>query len=119
MRRRSRILTVIASLPVAMALAAASPQVSAAGTGAAHVSRHTSIAGQVALRGRVTDLSGRGVAGARIVLYAWPGEWPGKQALHRGETVPLRQVGQAVSTADGQYAVRIGAPVALRDAAIS
>jgi hypothetical protein len=117
MRTRSVTRSAIVSLAAATVLAMAALPAWAAGHGPATTSRHDSLAGQEALQGRVTDLSGHGITGARVVLYAWPGDWPGKRRLHRGETVPIRQVGQAVSTAGGRYAIRIRGAVLTRPGA--
>jgi len=69
----------------------------------------TALAGQVALQGRILDENGAAVVGARVQLYAWPASWPGKQVVKRGEQVPLRLVGRAISTAAGRYAIRVDA----------
>jgi hypothetical protein len=78
----------------------------------------TSLASEVALRGRIVDANGNAVAGARVQLYAWPASWPDSQVTRPGEQVPTRLVGQAVTTATGLYAVRV-AVAALRASAIS
>ena len=82
------------------------------------VVHHASATGQIALQGQVIDSAGHGVTGAKIELYAWPGGWPGRQRVHRGERVPLRFIGQSFSTADGRYAVRINHPAALKASAL-
>jgi hypothetical protein len=118
--RTSRSLTRAAwLLPAFAAFALLAPAAASAATiGAARSPGHGSLAGQVALQGRITDLRGYGVAGARVMLYAWPGDWPGKRVLHAGETVPVRLVGSAVSAAGGQYAIRVSAPAALKASAV-
>lgn len=82
-------------------------------------SAHSSLAGQVALRGRVLNANGRGVSGAMVYLYAWPAPKPGRQVPRVGTQVPLRFVGRAPSGANGSYEVRISAPQTLVAAAAS
>jgi hypothetical protein len=110
---RSATAAVLATSLTGLACVAGSGPALASATAAAH----PRLLGQVIVRGDVVGSSGRGLAGARVELYAWPGSWPGKQPVHRGERVPMRYIGQAFSTASGQYAVRITHPAALEASA--
>ncbi len=52
------------------------------------------------------------------MLYAWPGTWPGKMVIKSGTMVPLRLIGQAVSTAAGRYMIRVASATELEASAI-
>lgn len=95
-------------------VAVVTPAASASTGGFTERGSSASSASQVALRGRIVDLNGRAVAGARVQLFAWPA----RQVSKPGEQVPMRLVGQAVSVASGQYVVRV-AMAPLRASAIS
>jgi hypothetical protein len=108
--------TALAAIALASAIvSAATATASAAPSHAGELQRgrYALVSGQVALQGRVINSDGRDVARARVMLYAWPASWPGRQSLHPGEEVPMRLVGQAVSTTAGAFAVRISSPAAL------
>ncbi len=113
MRAKTKLMTLSALSTVAL-IAGFTPAAIAA---PASVHRHATLTGQVAIKGRVLDSAGVGASGAKIVLYAWPGSWPGKQHLHRGERVPLRFIGQAVSSSGGSYTIRVSAAAALEASA--
>lgn len=103
----------------AMAVAAlVSPAASASASNLAGHGSSASLADHVALRGRVVGDSGNAVTGARVMLYAWPGTWPGKKVIKSGTAVPLRLVGQAVSTAAGRYTIRVASAAELEASAI-
>ena len=68
--------------------------------------------------GHVFNTAGHGVAGAKVELYAWPSNWPGKHPLHPGERVPRAQVGQAFSTTTGPVHHPISHPAALKTSAL-
>jgi len=85
-----------ATIPAAAAAAAAGPSIAA--------------------QGRLVGAAGRPVAGARIVLYAWPADSVVSR-LRPGQRVPLRIVGTARTTALGGYAIRVTSPAALRASA--
>lgn len=114
---RSALLT--ASLAGVLALSGLTQAAAAPSTDRTSAAQYRStLLGQIAVRGQVTDSANRGVTGAKIELYAWPGAWPGKQPVHHGERVPLRLIGQSFSTAGGRYAVRINHPAALKVSAL-
>jgi hypothetical protein len=115
-KRRSITTAVIAAMTLAVAVAMNAVPATAA-TASSGAIWNSSLSGQVVLQGRVTYADGRAVAGARVLLYAWPGSWPGKRNLHDGEQVPMRLVGKTLSATGGQYAVRISAPAALKASA--
>lgn len=103
-----RVIAAVASVMAGLALTAAVPL-------AAHATPLGASFGgsQVAATGRVVDSAGRPVA-ARVLLYAWPTDWPGKRRLSRGEIVPLRLVGQAESRASGGFVLRVSSQSALQ-----
>jgi hypothetical protein len=113
MRTKTTLITLSALSTVAL-IASFTPTATAS---PASVHRHTTLTGQVAIKGRVLDSAGAGASGAKIVLYAWPGSWPGKQHLHKGEHVPLRFIGQTLSGSSGSYAIRISDAAALKASA--
>jgi hypothetical protein len=121
MFRNLRYLAGSISLATVLSLVLVSVQASAQVSGAtlavsqAHTSpTRSSLAGQVALRGRVLNANGLGVSGAMVYLYAWPAPKPIKQAPRVGTQVSLRFVGRAASSGtNGQYTVRISVPQAL------
>lgn len=108
-----KILSALAAFGLLLALVAVAISASAQAANRAPVTRYATLSGQVALQGRVINSDGRDVAGARVMVYAWPASWPGRQPLHPGEEVPMRLVGQAISTTTGAFAVRVGSPAVL------
>jgi hypothetical protein len=119
MRWRRTVATVAAAgLTGASLLAASSPALASATARTAAPHKHSTLLGQIAVQGHVSNTAGQGVAGAKVELYAWPSNWPGKQPMHPGERVPLRSVGQAFSTASGLYTIRISHPAALKTSAL-
>jgi hypothetical protein len=107
-----------AGMAGASLLAASSPALASATARTAAEHQRSTLLGQIAVLGQVVDSTGRGLAGAKVELYAWPGPWPGKQPVHRGERVPMRFIGQTFSAASGRYAIRISNPVALKASAL-
>ncbi|MCX4853818.1 hypothetical protein [Streptomyces canus] len=57
--------------------------------------------------GTVKDAGGNVVAGADVVLYAWPDN-DSDDALEEGDSVKLQPVAKAVSDSSGGYTLRIG-----------
>lgn len=102
------VICLVAALSLVLIFVQASSNTAqAAGQPGRFSSAHSSLSGQVALRGRVLNADGFGVSGARVYLYAWPMSWPGKRVPRPGAQVPLRFVGLAVSSTNGRYAARI------------
>jgi hypothetical protein len=108
-----KILPVLAATGLLPALVAVATSASAQPANQVPVTRYALLSGQVAVQGRVINSGGHDVAGARVMLYAWPASWPGRQPLRPGEQVPMRLVGQAISTSAGGFAVPVSAPAAL------
>ena len=79
-------------------------------------SRSGSLASQSVVQGRMAWADGRGVAGALVNLYAWPGS-KALSALRPGKRVPWKLVGSAITAMSGRYTIRVASPEALLSSA--
>lgn len=95
-----------AQVPFILAVIAATallPALLAAPAGAAQPSAPAS---PIVVHGRVTHHH-KGVANARVVLYATPPPAEQMKHQHRGYTVPMRRIGTATTSKRGYYAIAV------------
>ncbi|MGW3289983.1 DNRLRE domain-containing protein [Streptomyces sp. NPDC001002] len=78
----------------------------------AGITDSASLTTPVVSSGTIKDSSGNTVAGADVVLYAWPDN-ESDDALEEGDSVKLQPVAKAISDSDGGYTLRVASASSL------